>query len=69
MQNDFGVYKRWGTTIDDALGECFDKSAKLMGLPYPGGPNLEKMAARCTDQKRALEKFPLASPLKGRSGF
>ena len=68
VAEDVGVYKRWGTTIDDALGECFDKSAKLMGLPYPGGPNLEKMAARCTDHKRALEKFPLPSPLKGREG-
>ena len=68
VAEDVGVYKRCGTTIDDALGECFDKSAKLIGLPYPGGPNLEKMAARCTDHKRALEKFPLPSPLKGREG-
>lgn len=58
-----GVYKRWGTTIDDALGECFDKSAKLMGLPYPGGPNLEKMAANCSDKQAALQKFPLPLPL------
>ncbi|HPF78123.1 MAG TPA: tRNA (adenosine(37)-N6)-threonylcarbamoyltransferase complex transferase subunit TsaD [Alphaproteobacteria bacterium] len=68
VAEDVGVYKRWGTTIDDALGECFDKSAKLMGLPYPGGPNLEKMAASCTDPARALEKFPLPAPLKGREG-
>lgn len=68
IAEDIGVYKRWGTTIDDALGECFDKSAKLMGLPYPGGPNLEKMANKCTDHKRALKKFPLPTPLKGRKG-
>lgn len=68
IAEDVGIYKRLGTTIDDALGECFDKSAKLMGLPYPGGPNLEKMAARCTDHKRALEKFSLPTPLKGREG-
>lgn len=68
VAEDVGVYKRWGTTIDDALGECFDKSAKLMGLPHPGGPNLEKMAAQCTDTERALKKFPLPSPLKGRKG-
>ncbi len=71
VAEDVGVYKRWGTTIDDALGECFDKSAKLMGLEYPGGPNLEKMAAFCASpqaQKTALEKFPLPSPLKGRQG-
>ena len=40
-----GDYERWATTIDDALGEAFDKTAKLIGLPYPGGPNVEKAAA------------------------
>ena len=39
-----GDYERWGTTIDDALGEAFDKTAKLLGLPYPGGPAVEKAA-------------------------
>jgi len=34
-----------GSTVDDAAGECFDKTAKLIGLPYPGGPALEKLAA------------------------
>ncbi|SOE16892.1 O-sialoglycoprotein endopeptidase [Hoeflea halophila] len=37
-------YERWGTTIDDALGEAFDKTAKLLGLGYPGGPAVEKAA-------------------------
>jgi len=68
VAEDVGVYKRWGTTIDDALGECFDKSAKLMGLPYPGGPNLERMANKCSDHDAALKKFPLPTPLKGREG-
>jgi len=40
-----GRYTRWGTTIDDALGEAFDKVAKLLGLAYPGGPEVEKLAA------------------------
>jgi N6-L-threonylcarbamoyladenine synthase len=40
-----GRYRRLATTIDDAAGEAFDKSAKLLGLPYPGGPELEKLAA------------------------
>lgn len=40
-----GDYERWGTTIDDALGEAFDKTAKLLGLPYPGGPAVERAAA------------------------
>lgn len=61
-----GVYKRLGTTIDDAAGECFDKAAKLMGLPYPGGPNLEKAAAQCADAKEAELRFPLPRPLWGR---
>jgi N6-L-threonylcarbamoyladenine synthase len=39
-----GDYERWGTTIDDALGEAFDKVAKLLGLGNPGGPEVEKQA-------------------------
>jgi len=35
-----------GSTIDDAAGECFDKTAKLMGLPYPGGPEIDRLAAQ-----------------------
>lgn len=61
-----GVYRRWGTTIDDAAGECFDKSAKVMGLPYPGGPNMERAARTCTDTAAALARFPLPRPMKGR---
>ncbi len=41
---DVGQYERLGTTIDDAAGEAFDKVAKMLGLGYPGGPILEKMA-------------------------
>jgi len=55
-----GDYERLGTTIDDALGEAFDKTAKLLGLPYPGGPAVERMA-RQGDPKR----FALPRPLKG----
>jgi N6-L-threonylcarbamoyladenine synthase len=55
-----GGYERWGTTIDDALGEAFDKTAKLLGLPYPGGPNVEAMATR-GDAKR----LDLPRPLLG----
>ena len=36
-----GRYRRLGTTLDDAVGEAFDKAAKLLGLPYPGGPRVE----------------------------
>lgn len=43
-----GSYELLGETIDDAAGEAFDKSAKLMGLPYPGGPHLSKLAEGAT---------------------
>ena len=43
-----GDYERWGTTIDDALGEAFDKTAKLLGLGYPGGPAVERAALEGT---------------------
>lgn len=66
VAEDVGQYKRLGTTLDDALGECFDKSAKLMGLPYPGGPNLEKIALKCPDPKATIERFALPTPMKGR---
>jgi len=55
-----GRYRRLGTTVDDALGEAFDKTAKLLRLPYPGGPNVER-AARTGDGSR----FALPRPLKG----
>ncbi|MBP6892128.1 tRNA (adenosine(37)-N6)-threonylcarbamoyltransferase complex transferase subunit TsaD [Candidatus Babeliales bacterium] len=45
LVHDFGKYKILGSTLDDAAGEAFDKIAKLMNLPYPGGPVIEKMAA------------------------
>lgn len=63
-----GKFKRLGTTIDDALGECFDKAAKLMGLPHPGGPHVEKAALSCTDKEGAIKRFPLPSPMRGREG-
>src|SRR5499427_7241975 len=56
-----GDYVRLGTTLDDALGEAFDKTAKLLGLPYPGGPEVEVEAAR-GDPKR----FYLPRPMVGR---
>lgn len=59
-----GDYERLGTTIDDAIGEAFDKTAKLLGLPYPGGPHVEKMA-RQGDGAR----FRLPRPLLDRPGL
>jgi N6-L-threonylcarbamoyladenine synthase len=56
-----GDYLRLGATMDDAIGEAFDKTAKLLGLPYPGGPAVEA-AARDGDPTR----FALPRPLIGR---
>ena len=56
-----GDYVRLGATLDDALGEAFDKTARLIGLPYPGGPAVEK-AAREGDP----ERFDLPRPMMGR---
>ncbi len=61
-----GRYRLLGGTLDDALGECFDKAGKLMGLPHPGGPQIEKMAERCADGAAALARFPLPRPMAGR---
>lgn len=60
---DVGTYRRLGTTIDDAVGEAFDKTAKMLGLGYPGGPAVEA-AAKGGDAGR----FDLPRPLKGRDG-
>jgi N6-L-threonylcarbamoyladenine synthase len=59
---DVGRYVRLGTTIDDALGEAFDKTAKLLGLGFPGGPAVEA-AARDGDARR----FALPRPMIGRA--
>ena len=56
-----GHYRRLGTTIDDAIGEAFDKTAKLLGLGFPGGPAVERMA-RTGDPAR----FDLPRPMHGR---
>jgi N6-L-threonylcarbamoyladenine synthase len=45
LMRDVGCYERLGGTVDDAAGEAFDKSAKLLGLPYPGGPQIDRLAA------------------------
>ena len=56
-----GDYVRIGTTQDDAIGEAFDKTAKLLGLGYPGGPQVEKEAARGD-----ATRFALPRPMHGR---
>ena len=58
-----GRHRVLGTTVDDAIGEAFDKTAKMLGLPYPGGPSLEKAALA-----GAADRFRLPRPMAGRPG-
>lgn len=57
-----GRYRKLGGTLDDALGEAFDKTAKMLGLGYPGGPALEKLAKEGDPQR-----FSFSIPLQGRA--
>ena len=61
--NGLGSYTRLGTTIDDALGDAFDKTAKLLGIEFPGGPKLEKFA-----EKGDPNKFKLPKPIINKGG-
>jgi N6-L-threonylcarbamoyladenine synthase len=58
-----GAFRLYGTTIDDAAGEAFDKTAKLLGLPYPGGPRIEVLARDGNPARYALPR-----PMRGRAG-
>ena len=58
----FGRYRRVGSTRDDAAGEAYDKVARLLGLPYPGGPALQRLAA---DGDPVAFDFPIASRVAG----
>ena len=58
-----GKYKRLGTTIDDALGEAYDKTAKLLGIDFPGGPKIEEFA-----KKGDFQKFKLPKPIIKKGG-
>tara|TARA_B100001057_G_scaffold176203_1_gene176884 strand:+ start:1367 stop:2440 length:1074 start_codon:yes stop_codon:yes gene_type:complete len=58
-----GHYKRLGTTIDDALGEAFDKTAKLLGIEFPGGPQIEVLA-----EKGDPNKYQLPKPIFNKGG-
>ena len=58
-----GKYKRLGTTIDDAVGEAFDKTAKLLGIEFPGGPKIEEFA-----KKGDPKKYELPKPIMHKGG-
>ena len=57
------VYKRLGTTVDDAIGEAFDKTAKLLGVEFPGGPQIEVLA-----KKGDPNKYDLPKPIFNKGG-
>jgi len=59
-----GRYRLLGETLDDAAGEAFDKTAKMMGLPYPGGPQLARLA-----EQGAPGRFKFARPMTDRPGL
>ncbi|WP_038247807.1 tRNA (adenosine(37)-N6)-threonylcarbamoyltransferase complex transferase subunit TsaD [Ghiorsea bivora] len=59
-----GQYKVIGQTIDDAAGECFDKAARVLGLPYPGGPEIAKLAKRGD-----ASVFKLPRPMLNKANF
>lgn len=59
-----GAYQLLGESVDDAAGEAFDKTAKLLGLPYPGGPQLAKLAERGDPQR-----FHFPRPMTDRPGL
>lgn len=60
----FGKYECLGETLDDAAGEAFDKTAKLLGMPYPGGPHLSKLAEKAPE---TIYHFP--RPMTDRPGL
>lgn len=63
MVEDVGLYTYLGGTLDDAIGECLDKTARLLGYAYPGGPTIERLALHGDPHS-----FPLPHPLKGKEG-
>lgn len=67
----YGEYKIIGQTLDDAAGEAFDKAAKLLGLGYPGGPKVDKIAAewRETHSDKEMIPFPKGRPRDGVSSL
>ena len=60
---DYCKFKMIGTTVDDSVGECFDKVARVLGLSYPGGPNIDKLAKQGKDTVKFNYKPPLRDSL------
>ena len=67
LAKDIGKYEKIGDTIDDSLGECFDKVAQMIGLSYPGGPKIEELAKNGNENKFKFVKPLIDAVGKGRS--
>jgi N6-L-threonylcarbamoyladenine synthase len=68
LAKEYGHYKLLGESLDDALGETFDKLAKLLSLPYPGGPEIEKLALK-GDENSIKLPMPLYKDAKNATNF
>jgi len=66
LMRDIGEYKILGETRDDAAGECFDKVARILGLGYPGGPIIAKLASQCKSQALNIK---LPRPMIGQKNY
>ncbi len=62
LMTDHLTYRRLGATLDDAAGEAFDKVARLLGLPYPGGPSVQKAAENGDPNRFKFPRAKLDSP-------
>lgn len=70
LMSDWGHYEKVGQTVDDAVGEAFDKVARLLGLPYPGGPEISKKAREARKKKLpTFEKLPIPMLDSGNLNF
>jgi len=64
-----GSYRLLGETLDDAAGEAFDKTAKMMGLPYPGGPQLAALAEQSLQARPGAGAYKFSRPMTDRPGL
>lgn len=67
--DDIGKYKLLGQTRDDAAGECFDKTARILGLGYPGGPVIAELSARYAKRKKPAFKIALPRPMLNQKNY
>jgi N6-L-threonylcarbamoyladenine synthase len=63
LMKDWFEYEVIGETQDDAVGEAFDKVARMLGLPYPGGPQISKLAEQMRSEKKSVPLFKLPRPM------